>query len=114
MGFIRRIAGFFGVSRDDADHPDSPSSAAAAELPQDRAAAAAAAAAAHGTRRGFSVQVPVHVERQGPVLVPCPQGDGGVQVSFPPSAVMALVVLALRSQWDLVVLAMMAPLPQLR
>ncbi|CAN6271290.1 unnamed protein product [Urochloa humidicola] len=79
-GFFRRIAGFFGVSRDDADHPDSSSSnaaAAAAEFPQDRAAAAAA----HGARRGFSVQVPVPVERQGPgpVLVPCPQGDGGVQ-----------------------------------
>ncbi|KAG2648262.1 uncharacterized protein LOC120654535 [Panicum virgatum] len=82
MGLLRRISGFFGISRDD-DHPDSSSSnaAAAAELPQDRAAAAAAAAAAHGARRGFSVQVPVPVERQGPgpVLVPCPQGDGGVQ-----------------------------------
>ncbi|CAL4971663.1 unnamed protein product [Urochloa decumbens] len=81
MGIFRRIAGFFGVSRDDADHSDSLSSnvaaAAAAEFPQDRAAAAAA----HGARRGFSVQVPVPVERQGPgpVLVPCPQGDGGVQ-----------------------------------
>ncbi|XP_062218072.1 uncharacterized protein LOC133918287 [Phragmites australis] len=77
MGFFRRIAGFLGISRDDADHPDSSSSAAAAaaaELPQDRAAA-------HAARRGFSVQVPVPVERQGPgpVLVPCPQGDGGVQ-----------------------------------
>ncbi|PUZ73886.1 hypothetical protein GQ55_1G022600 [Panicum hallii var. hallii] len=84
MGLFRRISGFFGISRDDADHPDSSSSnaAAAAEFPQDRAAAAAAAAAAHGARRGFSVQVPVPVERQGPgpVLVPCPQGDGGVQV----------------------------------
>ena len=89
MGFLRKIGSFFGISRDDADHPDSPSSAAAAaaaELPHDRAAAAAAA---HGARRGFSVQVPVPVERQGPgpVLVPCPQGDGGVQVppgdSFP-------------------------------
>lgn len=80
MGFLRKIGSFFGISRDDADHPDSPSSAAAAaELPHDRAAAAAAA---HGARRGFSVQVPVPVERQGPgpVLVPCPQGDGGVQV----------------------------------
>ncbi|XP_066317715.1 uncharacterized protein [Miscanthus floridulus] len=79
MGFLRKIGSFFGISRDDADHPDSPSSAAAAaELPHDRAAAAAAA---HGARRGFSVQVPVPVERQGPgpVLVPCPQGDGGVQ-----------------------------------
>uniref|UniRef100_A0A0A9DF58 Uncharacterized protein n=1 Tax=Arundo donax TaxID=35708 RepID=A0A0A9DF58_ARUDO len=75
MGFFRRIAGFLGISRDDADHHDSSSSAAAAELPQDRAAAA------HRTRRGFSVQVPVPVERQGPgpVLVPFPHGDGGVQ-----------------------------------
>ncbi|KAK3152060.1 hypothetical protein QOZ80_2BG0153740 [Eleusine coracana subsp. coracana] len=80
MGIFRRIAGFFGVSRDDADHPDSSSFAAAnaADFPQDRVPAAAPA---HGTRRGFSVQVPVPVERQGPgpVLVPCPHGDGGVQ-----------------------------------
>ena len=106
MGFLRKIGSFFGISRDDADHPESPSSAAAAaELPHDRAAAAAAA---HGARRGFSVQVPVPVERQGPgpVLVPCPQGDGGVQVhprEIPfPSAMMASVVLVLRSQRDLV------------
>jgi hypothetical protein len=81
MGFFRRIAGFLGISKDGADHHDSSSSnaAAAAEFPQDRVAAAAAAA--HGTRRGLSVQVPVPVERQGPVLVPCPQGDGGVQVA---------------------------------
>ncbi|KAL6888596.1 hypothetical protein ACP4OV_009622 [Aristida adscensionis] len=92
MGLLRRIAGLLGISRDDADHPDAPApahahasaSASAAEFPQDRAAAAAAAAAAagmQGTRRGFSVQVPVPVERQGPgpVLAPCPQGDGGVQ-----------------------------------
>ncbi|OEL31378.1 hypothetical protein BAE44_0007603 [Dichanthelium oligosanthes] len=40
MGFFRRIAGILGISRDDADHPDSlsSSSAAAAEFPQDRAA----------------------------------------------------------------------------
>ncbi|KAF8685887.1 hypothetical protein HU200_043801 [Digitaria exilis] len=80
-GFLRRVAGIFGAPRDDADHSDSSSSssaAAAAEFPLDRAAAAAAA---HGARRGFSVQLPVPVERQGPgpVLVPCPQGDGGVQ-----------------------------------
>ncbi|KAF0911563.1 hypothetical protein E2562_011189 [Oryza meyeriana var. granulata] len=91
MGFFRRIAGIFGISRDDADHHhhdvasgDSAAAAAAAgEVPQDKVAAAAAAAAAAGNvqRRGFSVQVPVPVERPGPgpVLVPCPQGDGGVQ-----------------------------------
>jgi hypothetical protein len=81
MGFFRRIAGFLGISRDDFDHPDSSASNAAHadEFPPDRVAAAAA----QGTRRGFSVQVPVPVERQGPVpvLVPCPQGDGGVQVA---------------------------------
>ncbi|XP_062224199.1 uncharacterized protein LOC133922747 [Phragmites australis] len=79
MRFLRRIAGLLGISRDDADHPDA---AAAAEVLQDRAAAAAeAAAGVQGTRRGFSVQVPVAVERTGPgpVMVPCPQGDGGVQ-----------------------------------
>jgi hypothetical protein len=109
MGLFRRISGFFGISRDDADHPDSSSSnaAAAVEFPQDRAAAAAAAAAAHGARRGFSVQVPVPVERQGPgpVLVPCPQGDGGVQVALEiafPCAMMASVVVVLWSQRDLV------------
>lgn len=92
MGFFRRIAGMFGISRDDADHHPhhhhhdgaAGDSAAAAEVPQDKVVAAAAAAAAAGNvqRRGFSVQVPVPVERPGPgpVLVPCPQGDGGVQV----------------------------------
>uniref|UniRef100_A0A0E0CEV7 BZIP domain-containing protein n=1 Tax=Oryza meridionalis TaxID=40149 RepID=A0A0E0CEV7_9ORYZ len=87
MGFFRRIAGMFGISRDDADHhPHHHHDGAAgdsAEVPQDKVAAAAAAAATAGNvqRRGFSVQVPVPVERPGPgpVLVPCPQGEGGVQ-----------------------------------
>uniref|UniRef100_A0A0D9VBQ2 Uncharacterized protein n=1 Tax=Leersia perrieri TaxID=77586 RepID=A0A0D9VBQ2_9ORYZ len=91
MGLFRRFVGLLGLSRDDADHHhhhhhDGGSAAAVAaggEVPQDKVAAAAAAAAAAGNvqRRGFSVQVPVPVERQGPgpVLVPCPQGDGGVQ-----------------------------------
>lgn len=68
-------------------------------------AAAAAAAAAHGTRRGFSVQVPVPVERQGPgpVLVPCPQGDGGVQVLrlLLPYELMPTILVVLQNQWDL-------------
>ncbi|XP_015688983.2 uncharacterized protein LOC102718896 [Oryza brachyantha] len=88
MGFLRRIAGIFGISRDDADHHHphhdgagaAGDSASAAEVPPDKVAAAAAAAG-NVQRRGFSVQVPVPVERPGPgpVLVPCPQGEGGVQ-----------------------------------
>ncbi|XP_044952856.1 uncharacterized protein LOC123402950 [Hordeum vulgare subsp. vulgare] len=80
MGFFRRIAGIFGGSRDDADHHHD---AGGGDIPHEKVAAAAAAAAAsgHATRRGFSVQVPVPVDRPaaGPVLAPCPAGDGGVQ-----------------------------------
>ncbi|KAL5208176.1 hypothetical protein ABZP36_032611 [Zizania latifolia] len=83
MGFFRRIAGIFGASRDDADHHEAAAGgSASSEAPRDKAAAAAAAAAARNVqRRGFGVQVPVPVDRSGPgpVLVPCPQGDGGVQ-----------------------------------
>ncbi|KAM0823574.1 hypothetical protein ACQ4PT_070783 [Festuca glaucescens] len=85
MGFFRRIAGIFGGSRDDADHPDAAGgySGGGGDVPHEKVAAAAAAAAAagHATRRGFSVQVPVPVDRPapGPVLVPCHPGDGGVQ-----------------------------------
>lgn len=75
-----------GMSRDDADHHDAAAAAAGTgggDVPHDKVAAAAAAAAAagHQTRRGFSVQVPVPVDRPaaGPVLMPCAPGDGGVQ-----------------------------------
>ncbi|KAG8058014.1 hypothetical protein GUJ93_ZPchr0002g25950 [Zizania palustris] len=72
MGFFRWIAGIFGVSRD----------SAASAARRDKAAAPAAATAARNVQgRGFAVQVSVPVDRSGPgaVLVPCPQGDGGVQ-----------------------------------
>ncbi|KAM3295935.1 hypothetical protein ACQJBY_038325 [Aegilops geniculata] len=85
MGFFRRIAGIFGGSRDDADHHHDAGGGGGGggDVPHEKVAAAAAAAAAsgHATRRGFSVQVPVPVDRPaaGPVLAPCPAGDGGVQ-----------------------------------
>ncbi|XP_008799380.2 uncharacterized protein LOC103714036 [Phoenix dactylifera] len=83
MGFFRRIAGFLGLARDEANG----------------AAAAAAVAAGgdggeeeeenkrtgkslpRGRAKGFRVQVPLTVERPsiGPVLIPCGPGEGGVQ-----------------------------------
>ncbi|XP_020091399.1 uncharacterized protein LOC109712314 [Ananas comosus] len=78
MRFLRRIAGIFGLGRDDAAHNEG-SDGAGEGGGDDRAAEGAA------RRRGFSVQVPVAVDRSaaagggGPVLVPSDLGDGGVQ-----------------------------------
>lgn len=80
MGFFRRIAGFLGLTREedeaeedaDARHPNGGGEEGG------RTGAGPPRAAA----RGFSVHVPVAVERPsvGPVLVPCDPGEGGVQV----------------------------------
>ncbi|GFZ15438.1 hypothetical protein Acr_24g0016280 [Actinidia rufa] len=71
MRFLRRIAGFLGFAKDE-EH----------ELKDERDYDADANSAEHHLhRKGFSVPVQVPVERpqQGPVLVPCGVGDGGVQ-----------------------------------
>lgn len=51
----------------------------------------------HRGTKGFSVQVPVAVDRPapGPVLIPCKLGDGGVQVlgSDSPFSVLFLLLL---------------------
>ncbi|XP_020081576.1 uncharacterized protein LOC109705258 [Ananas comosus] len=90
MRFLRRIAGIFGLGRDDAAHNEG-SDGAGEGAGDDRAAEGAA------RRRGFSVQVPVAVDRSaaagggGPVLVPSDLGDGGVQVLELILAIMRLI-----------------------
>ncbi|THU55496.1 hypothetical protein C4D60_Mb11t07180 [Musa balbisiana] len=79
MGFFRRIAGFLGLTREEDEaeedtdfrHPNGGGEEGG------RTGAGPPRAAA----RGFSVHVPVAVERPsvGPVLVPCDPGEGGVQ-----------------------------------
>ncbi|KAM0935653.1 hypothetical protein DsansV1_C28g0205091 [Dioscorea sansibarensis] len=72
MGFFRRIAGMLGFSRDDGHDGGHE-----AEEDDDRKANDVH----HRGMKGFSVQVPVPVDRPalGPVLIPCKVGDGGVQ-----------------------------------
>lgn len=84
MGFLRKLTGFLGIGRDDAaaaTHGDD----LAGEGVSDGGATAeklTSVAPPVGTRRGFSVQVPVPVDRAvvGPVLAPCSIDEGTVQV----------------------------------
>lgn len=84
MGFLRKLSGLLGLGRDDAaaaTHGDD----LAGDGVSDGGATAeklASAAPPVGTRRGFSVQVPVPVDRAvvGPVLAPCSFDEGTVQV----------------------------------
>ncbi|KAJ3694003.1 hypothetical protein LUZ60_009483 [Juncus effusus] len=82
MGFLRKVAGFLGFAREEA----AAAAAHAGDLAGDDGGAPAVngpfpTAAPVGTRRGFSVQVPVAVDRPnlGPVLAPCSAGEGTVQ-----------------------------------
>lgn len=84
MGFLRKISGFFGLGRDDAVAATHADDLAADGVSGGAATAEKISAAAPpvGTRRGFSVQVPVPVDRTvvGPVLAPCSIDEGTVQV----------------------------------
>ncbi|XP_072985357.1 uncharacterized protein [Typha latifolia] len=75
MGFLRRVAGLFGLGRDEAH--EATDGGAGGEGGDDRTANTAASS----TTRGFGVQIPVAVDRPvaGPVLVACDLGEGGVQ-----------------------------------
>ncbi|CAL9781356.1 unnamed protein product [Musa acuminata subsp. burmannicoides] len=79
MGFFRRIAGFLGLTReeDEAEEDADARHQNGGGEEGGRTGAFPPRAAA----RGFSVHVPVAVERPsvGPVLVPCDPGEGGVQ-----------------------------------
>ncbi|XP_010269991.1 PREDICTED: uncharacterized protein LOC104606468 [Nelumbo nucifera] len=75
MGFLRRIAAILGFAREEAhevkdedDDPDDHRNRGDRQEPR-------------RPTKGFSVQVPVAVERPhlGPVLTPCSLADGGVQ-----------------------------------
>ena len=80
MGFLRRIAGILGFSKDephetrDVDDDN--------DVVRDRTSKEEVDVEdIRLHRRGFSVPAQVSVERdRGPVLIPCTSGDGGVQV----------------------------------
>eukprot|EP00262_Sarcandra_glabra_P005721 TRINITY_DN17506_c0_g1_i1.p2 TRINITY_DN17506_c0_g1~~TRINITY_DN17506_c0_g1_i1.p2 ORF type:complete len:146 (+),score=23.10 TRINITY_DN17506_c0_g1_i1:168-605(+) len=73
MRFFKKIAGFLGLSRDE-NHQSND------EEDEDSGDRADREGTGRPTK-GFSVQVPVVVEKvhQGPILVPCNFGEGGVQ-----------------------------------
>ncbi|XP_078178472.1 uncharacterized protein LOC144572685 [Carex rostrata] len=85
MGFLRKLTGLLGIGRDDAaaaTHGDD----LAGDGVSDGGSTAEKLASATpplGTRRGFSVQVPVPVPVDravvGPVLAPCSIDEGTVQ-----------------------------------
>ncbi|KAG6516920.1 uncharacterized protein LOC122055360 [Zingiber officinale] len=78
MGLFRRIAGFFGLSREDEEEGvDIRRAKGEGSGGADDGAGPPARTAAGG----FGVQVPVAVERPnlGSVLVPCDPGEGGIQ-----------------------------------
>lgn len=81
MRFLRRIAGFLGIVRDngpevkddeeDQDKIDDNNNQRSSNFQETGL-----------PRKGFGVQVQVAVERPlpGPIIVPCNSGNGGVQV----------------------------------
>ncbi|KAK1261585.1 hypothetical protein QJS04_geneDACA008796 [Acorus gramineus] len=75
MGFLRRIAAVLGFVRGDDNHGIDGSGDSEEEDRTDREAIL------RRHRKGFSVQVPVAVDRHlaGPVIAPCNPGEGGVQ-----------------------------------
>lgn len=77
MGFFRRIAGFLGLVKDEANAADGGGGGGEEEEEEDRTAKILP----RGRDKGFSVQVPLTVERPsvGPVFIPCGVGEGGVQ-----------------------------------
>lgn len=78
MGFFRKIAGLFGLSRDEVNKDS--------EEDEEEIGNQACDDSSYQTsglpRKGFSVPVQVAVDRPnfGPVIVCCGTGDGGVQV----------------------------------
>ncbi|KZV20086.1 hypothetical protein F511_00943 [Dorcoceras hygrometricum] len=76
MKFLRKL---FGLSKDEEHHEavsDASIASGSSPLPTEFQASAD-----HLPRKGFSVPVQVPVERSPlpPLLVPCPEGDGGLQ-----------------------------------
>lgn len=80
MGFLRKMAGMLGFTKDDGHEVKDNGE----EDEDDNQAQNRANFQETGLpRKGFSVPVQVAVDRNlpGPVLVPCRSGDGGVQVN---------------------------------
>ncbi|KAJ4781379.1 phospholipid hydroperoxide glutathione peroxidase [Rhynchospora pubera] len=81
MGFLRKIGGFFGLGHDASaathgdDHVGDGGAHGGSTAEKDTATAPPVG------RKGFSVQVPVAVDRPvvGPVLAPCSVNEGTVQ-----------------------------------
>ncbi|XP_010941232.1 uncharacterized protein [Elaeis guineensis] len=78
MGFFRRIAGFLGLVRDEANEAAAGGRGGGEEEEEDKRTGKSLP---RSRAKGFSVHVPVTVERPsvGPVLIPCGPGEGGVQ-----------------------------------
>ncbi|XP_077234328.1 uncharacterized protein LOC143876512 [Tasmannia lanceolata] len=76
MRFLRRIAGIFGFLKDENHETNNNEEENDNEDRGEREETRP-----RGPMKGFSVKVPVPVERahQGPVLAPCNLGEGGVQ-----------------------------------
>lgn len=91
MRFLRRIAGFLGLARDDGhdvkdqeDEEDTIASSATNNNHNQQVNKPRVFQETGLPRKGFSVPVQVAVDRRqsGPVIVPCTSGGGGVQVRF--------------------------------
>ncbi|XP_073122367.1 uncharacterized protein [Henckelia pumila] len=81
MKFLtRKLNWIFGLGRDEEQQHEAATGASIASG-SSPIAAEFAAQGHHGPRKGFSVPVQVPVERAPlpPLLVPCPEGDGGLQ-----------------------------------
>ncbi|KAL3641097.1 hypothetical protein CASFOL_016065 [Castilleja foliolosa] len=83
MGLFKRLSGLLGFARDEEHHKhdDAVADAAVPASSSDAPTPPVFASAKHHARRGFSVPVQVPVERGplSPLLVFCPDGDGGIQ-----------------------------------
>ncbi|RAL54733.1 unnamed protein product [Cuscuta campestris] len=80
MGLFKRIVGFLGFAKDEAQELNEGNGDADKVSPD--AVEAAAARAQHLPRKGFSIPIQVPVEKPpppGPILFPCTSGDGGIQ-----------------------------------
>lgn len=82
MGLFRKIAGLFGLGKDDVNKEEQEEEE---EEEEDRNRTGAEFQPTGLPRKGFSVPVQVAFERSdpGPILVPSNSRDGGVQVCHP-------------------------------